>query len=153
MTTESIISDSNEPGILTEPRPTDFIPFPYHLTENNPLSMIMDEVINSAKDERINAKRALSANIASTTRVQNQNYRVLAACECELQREGLSQEHRDEILKTMRTIAESTARENAASREFQKEQLNNSHKRLFEFMGAAIIFVTFGSTLLIRPKL
>ena len=73
MTTESIISDSNEPGILTEPRPTDFIPLPYHLTENNPLSMIMDEVINSAKDERINAKRALSANIASTTRVQNQN--------------------------------------------------------------------------------
>ena len=53
----------------------------------------------------------------------------------------------------MRTIAESTARENAASREFQKEQLNNSHKRLFEFMGAAIIFVMFGSTLLIRPKL
>ena len=153
MTTESIISDSNEPGILTEPRPTDFIPLPYHLTENNPLSMIMDEVINSAKDERINAKRALSANIASTTIVQNQNYRVLAACECELQRESLSQEHRDEILKTMRTIAESTARENAASREFQKEQLNNSHKRLFEFMGAAIIFVMFGSTLLIRPKL
>ncbi len=28
----------------------------------------------------------------------------------------------------------------------------HSHKRLFEFMGAAIIFVMFGSTLLIRPK-
>ena len=152
MTTESIISDSNKPVILTEHCPTDFIPLPFHPAESNQLSMIMDEVINSAKDERINAKRALSTDITSTARVQNQNDRVLAAYERELQREGLSQERRDEILKAMRTIAESIARENAASREFQKEQLNNFHKRLFEFMGAAIIFVMVGSPLLIRTK-
>ena len=152
MTTERLISDSNEPVILTEHRPTDFIPLPYHSVESNQLSMIMNEVINSAKDERINVKRALSADIASTARVQNQNERVLAAYERELQREGLSQERQDEILKTMRTIAESTVHENAASREFQKEQLNNSHKRLLEFMGGAIIFVLVGSTLLIRTK-
>lgn len=152
MTAESLISDSNKPVTLTEHCPTNFILPPYHPAESNQLSVIMDEVINFAKDERINAKRALSADIASTARVQNQNDRVLAACERELQREGLSQERQDEILKTMRAIAESTARENAASREFQKEQLNNSHKRLFEFMGAAIIFVMVGSTLLIRTK-
>lgn len=152
MITENIISDGNKPIILTEHCPNDFIPLSYHPAESNQLSMIMDEVINSAKDERINSKRALSADIASTARAQNQNDRVLAAYERELQREGLSQERRDEILKAMRTITESTARENAASREFQKEQLNNSHKRLFEFMGTAIIFVMVGSTLLIRIK-
>lgn len=152
MITENIISDGNKPIILTEHCPNDFIPLSYHPAESNQLSMIMDEVISSAKDERINSKRALSADIASTARAQNQNDRVLAAYERELQREGLSQERRDEILKAMRTITESTARENAASREFQKEQLNNSHKRLFEFMGTAIIFVMVGSTLLIRIK-
>ena len=54
--------------------------------------------------------------------------KAIAACEQELRRKNLSEESRDEILRCMSRAAESSACESAASREFQLEQLEHSHK-------------------------
>lgn len=88
---------------------------------------LMDEVIAAVKDDRMNTKRVISADIAATARVQNQNDRVIAACERELRRD-LPDERRDELLDRMSRAADSTAYESANSREFQREQLDHSHK-------------------------
>ncbi len=89
---------------------------------------LVDEVIAAVKDDRMNTKRAISADIAATARVQNQNDRVIAACERELRRRDLPNERRDELLDRMSRAADSTAYESASSREFQREQLDHSHK-------------------------
>ncbi len=89
---------------------------------------LVDEVIAAVKDDRANTKRTISADIASTARVQNQNDRVIAACERELRRRELPDERRDELLDRMSRAADSTAYESASSREFQREQLDHSHK-------------------------
>ncbi len=70
---------------------------------------VVDEIIASVKNDRMNTKRAISADIASTSRVQNQNERVVAACERELRRHDLSDEWRDELLSRMSDAAQSTA--------------------------------------------
>ncbi len=88
----------------------------------------VNEVIAAVKDDRANTKRAISADIAATARVQNQNDRVIAACERELRRRDLPDERRDELLDRMSRAADSTAYESASSREFQREQLDHSHK-------------------------
>lgn len=89
---------------------------------------LVNEVIAAVKDDRANTKRAISADIAATARVQNQNDRVIAACERELRRRDLPDERRDELLDRMSRAADSTAYESASSREFQREQLDHSHK-------------------------
>ncbi len=89
---------------------------------------LVDEVIATIKDDRSNTKRAISADIASTARVQNQNDCVIAACEKELQRRDLSDERRNELLDRMSWAAETTAYANANSREFLHQQLDHSHK-------------------------
>lgn len=89
---------------------------------------LINEVIAAVKDDRVNTKRAISADIAATARVQNQNDRVIAACERELRRRDLPDERRDELLDRMSRAADSTACESASSREYQREQLEHSHK-------------------------
>lgn len=89
---------------------------------------LVNEVVAAVKDDRTNTKRAISADIAATARVQNQNDRVIAACERELRRRDLSDERRDGLLERMNKAAESTAYESASSRKFQREQLDCSHK-------------------------
>lgn len=102
------------------------------------------EVIGAAKDDRTNTKRAISADIASAARVQNQNDRVIAACEKELQRKDLSEDSREELIRCMSKAAESTSDISKASREFQREQLNHSHNIPLEFIGIGMLIFVGG---------
>lgn len=106
---------------------------------------LMDELISEVKDDRANTKRVISADIASLARVQNQNERVIAACERELRRRDLSDERRDELLDRMARAAETTAYESASSRAFQRQQLDHSHKLPLKMFMAAAVIVLFGS--------
>lgn len=111
---------------------------------------LMDEVIAAVKDDRMNTKRAISADIAATARVQNQNDRVIAACERELRRRDLPDERRDELLDRMSRAADSTAYECASSREFQREQLDHCHKlpwKIFLFVATLVVGGVGGAAL------
>lgn len=147
-------TNTNNLVVPAEPDQSNLTPLQYHPTNINQLGKFVDEFIAIVKDDHINTKRAILSNTASTAKVQNQNERVIAACERELQREDLPQESRDTILRNMCATAESTARESAASQEFQREQLNHSHALLFKFigMGVSIALVIVGSKRLIRTK-
>ena len=108
----------------------------------------IDEVIAAAKDDRTNTKRAISADVAATARVQNQNDRVIAACERELIRKDLTESRREELLADMKEAAASSAYANAASREFQREQLDHSHKLPWKLIGAGAVLFLGGAVLL-----
>ena len=108
----------------------------------------IDEVIAAAKDDRTNTKRAISADVAATARVQNQNDRVIAACERELRRKDLTESRREELLADMKEAAASSAYANAASREFQREQLDHSHKLPWKLIGAGAVLFLGGAVLL-----
>lgn len=112
----------------------------------------IDEVIAAAKDDRANTKRAISADIASTARVLNQNDRFMDACERELRRKDLPESRREELLADMKEAAASSAYANAASREFQREQIDHSHKLPWKLIGigAAIILGGVGGAALLR---
>ncbi|MGI6125255.1 MAG: hypothetical protein ACOYIG_13965 [Acetivibrionales bacterium] len=112
----------------------------------------VEEIIAAAKDDRMNTKRAISADIAATARVQNQNERYMAACERELHRKDLPEERRKEILDRMETIAASSERASAESRQFQQDQLNHSHKMPWKLIGigAVILFGGLGGAALLR---
>lgn len=108
---------------------------PYPVYDEKQTGKLIDEVIAAAKDDRMNTKRCISADIAATARVQNQNERVIEACERELRRKDLPEERREEVLGIMSRAAESSAYESAASREYQKEQLEHSHKLPWKILG------------------
>lgn len=112
----------------------------------------INEIITSAKDDRMNTKRAISADIAATARAQNQNDRYIAACERELRRKDLPEERRKELLDRMEMAASSSERVGDESRQFQREQLNHSHKLPWKLLGvgALIIFGGLGGAALLR---
>ena len=112
----------------------------------------VEEIIAAAKDDRMNTKRAISADIAATARVQNQNERYITACERELHRKDLPEERRKEILDRMETIAASSERVSAESRQFQQDQLKHSHKMPWKLIGigAAILIGGLGGAALLR---
>ena len=124
----------------------------YSLYNSERTGKLLDEVIASVKDDRMNTKRAISADIAATARVQNQNGQVIQACERELRRRDLSEERRAEILEIMNKTAESTAYESASSREFQENQLDHSHKLPWKILGwgAVILFSGIGGVALLK---
>lgn len=105
---------------------------------------LFDEVIGAVRDDRANTKRALSSDIASTARVQNQNERVIVICEKELRQQNLTDERRDELLDRISKAAESTARANEESREFQRRQLEHSHKLPWKIIGAIVGIMVLG---------
>lgn len=148
MTNEITISKENRTAVYAETYPTDVVPARNYQPDDVRTGKFVDEVIAAAKDDRMNTKRAISADIASTARVQNQNDRVIAACERELRRKDLSEESRDEILRYMSKAAESTSYESAASREFQREQLDHSHKLPWKLIGIGVLIV--GGTALFK---
>ena len=125
---------------------------PYPVYDEKQTGKLIDEVIAAAKDDRMNTKRCISADIATTARVQNQNERVIEACERELRRKDLPEERRAEVLGIMSRAAESSAYESAASREYQKEQLEHSHKLPWKILGwgAVILFGGIGGAALLR---
>lgn len=108
---------------------------------------LVDEVIAAIKDNRANTKRAISADIASTARVQTQNDRVIAACERELRRRDLSDERRNELFDCISRAAESTAYANADSREFQRQQLDYSHKLPWKIILFIAVLAVSGTAL------
>ena len=152
MTNEITVSKENRPAVYAETSPTDYVPARNYQPDAVRTGKFVDEVIAAAKDDRMNTKRAISADIASTARVQNQNDRVIAACERELRRRDLSEESRYEILRCMSKAAESTSYESAASREFQREQLDYSHKLPWKLIGVGVLIVLggVGGTALIK---
>lgn len=152
MTNEIMVAEDNMPVVLGEAYPAHPNPVQYYPVNDVRTGKFVDEVIAAAKDDRMNTKRAISADIASTARVQNQNDRVIAACERELRREDLSEESRNEIFRCMNRAAESTSCESAASREFQREQLDHSHKLPWKLIGVGILIVLggVGGTALIK---
>ena len=93
------------------------------------MEKMTEEVFAAVKDDRIITKRAISADIASTQRVQNQNERVIEACERELRRRDLSDERREALLEKMERAADSTAYASSCAREFQNQQLAYFHDR------------------------
>lgn len=138
-------------GYETQPAPINqFQPYPAY--DEKQMGKLIDEVIAAAKDDRMNTKRSISADIAATARVQNQNERVIEACERELRRKDLSEERRAEVLGIMSKAAESSAYESAASREYQSEQLRHSHKLPWKILGwgAVILFGGIGGVALLR---
>lgn len=125
---------------------------PYPVYDEKQTGKLIDEVIAAAKDDRMNTKRSISADIAAAARVQNQNERVIEACERELRRKDLPEERRAEVLGIMSRAAESSAYESAASREYQTKQLEHSHKLPLKILGwgALILFGGIGGATLLR---
>ena len=141
------------PTVCCEAQPAPINTFqPYPVYDAKQTSKLIDEVIAAAKDDRMNTKRSISADIAAAARVQNQNERVIEACERELRRKDLPEERRAEVLGIMSRAAESSAYESAASREYQTKQLEHSHKLPWNILGwgAVIIFGGIGGAALLR---
>ena len=109
---------------------------------------LLAELAMAAKDDRINTKNALSADIASTAKIQNYKGRVIAACERELKRPNRSEERRAELIAIMQEASESATRAGEESREFQRRQLEHSHKLLRRTLLTVVGII--GSTALIR---
>lgn len=107
-------------------------------------SKLVDEVISAVKDDRMNTKKAISADIASTARVQNQNDRVIDACERELRRRDLTEDQRIEILNHMSQAAEATVAAIEASRAFQKERLGYLHKLPIKLLAGVTVVALLG---------
>ena len=96
---------------------------------------VIDEIIYAIKDDRINTKHAISAEIASSARAQNQNERAITACEKELRRNDLSTSQRQELINRICSAAESTSQINIESRDFINSQIEKSHKLPFQIVG------------------
>lgn len=153
MTNDIMDKDNTVPVALNRLQGIDVeSPQNYPMYDEIRTGKLVDEVIATVKDDRTNTKRAISADIASTARVQNQNDRVIAACERELRQRDLSDERRDELLDRMSRAAESTAYANADSREFQRQQLDHSQKLPWKIMlfVAALAVGGISGTVLIR---
>lgn len=69
---------------------------------------IFSEVLAWIRDNRTNTKRAISSAATARKQIQEQNMRLFNAYESELQRPGLTDERRDELLDKMDKTAESS---------------------------------------------
>ena len=153
MDNEIIVQPEIMPVIQCEAQMADDIqiqPYPVYYEERE--GKLVDEVIAAAKDDRINTKRVISSGIQSTAWVQNQNDRVITACEHELHRKDLSEERRAELIEIMRRAAESTANESAACREFQERHLGQSHKLPGKILVCAALILVLGIVCAARGK-
>ena len=66
MTNEITVSKENRHAVYAETYPTDYVPARNYQPEVVRTGKFVDEVIAAAKDDRMNTKRAISADIAST---------------------------------------------------------------------------------------
>lgn len=108
------------------------------------MSNLIDEAVVSVKDYRLNTKRAISADIASTARVQNQYEQYVLVCKRELQRNDLSEERRQIISDSMLEAIKASEEVGAKSRRFQTEQLNQSRKLPWEIVGVMMLIIAAG---------
>lgn len=145
MENKKTVKTETTPTVCCGVQPTTVSQFHLHPEyDEKQTSRLIDEVIAAAKDDRMNTKRSISADIAATARVQNQNGHVIESCERELRRKDLPEGRREELLWIMSRAAESTANESAASREFQKRQLEHSHKLPWKLFGWGTAIILFG---------
>lgn len=141
-----------EENSLIAQRENEVVSYDDFMHEREEISDLMDEAIVSVKDYRLNVKKAMSADIASTVRIQNQYGQFLSACERELHRKDLSEERRKEIIDSMLEASNASEAAGVESRMFQAEQLNRSSRLPWEIVGVmALIFVAgFGRKAIIR---
>lgn len=140
-----VCTDSSIPMVRNEGQALDVeLQGYYPAYDRERTGKFVEEIIAAAKDDRMNTKRAISADIAATARVQNQNDRYMTACERELHRKDLPEERRKEILDRMGTIAASSERASAESRQFQRDQLNHSHKMPWKLIGIGAVILIGG---------
>ena len=145
MENEIIVASEGTPVVQFEAQMADdtqIQPYPVYYEERE--SKLVDEVIAAVKDDRMNTKRAISAGIQAMAWVQNQNDRVITACEHELRRKDLPEERRAELIETMRRAAESTVNESAACRGFQERHLGQSHKLPWKILGWSALVLVLG---------
>ena len=146
--TDSSVPEVWEEGQMSVERQQDY----YSVYDRERAGKFIDEIIAAAKDDRMNTKRAISADIAATARVQNQNDRYIVACERELRRKDLPEERRKALLDRMEMAVSSSEQTSAESRQFQREQLNHSHKLPWKLIGfgALAFFGGLGGVALLR---
>lgn len=138
--------------VVCKPQPLDPVYFDQYPTyDEKRMGKLADEMIGAIKDDRMTTKRAISADIAATARVQNQNGLVIASCERELRRRDLSEERRGELFDIMKQAAEATADACTESREYQREQLDHMHNlpwKILLVLGCVFIGGIGGTALL-----
>ena len=146
--TDSSVPEVWDEGQVPVGRQQDY----YSVYDRERAGKFIDEIISAAKDDRMNTKWALSADIAATARAQNQNERYIAACERELRRKDLPEERRKDLLDRMKMAASSSEQASAESRQFQREQLNHAHKLPWKLLGvgALVFFGGLGGAALLR---
>ena len=135
-----------------DPQPLDQVYFErYPIYDEERAGKFADEMIAAIKDDRMLTKRSVSADIASTARIQTQNSAFIAVCERELRRRDLSEERREELIDMINDARQSSADSEAESRAFQEEQLDHLHKlpwRLLLVVGCILIGGVGGTALL-----
>ena len=115
----------------------------YTINEGEATEKLIDEFFAIAKDNRINTKRSIAADIASTARVQKQNNLIIETCERELHRRDLTENQRKNLIEQMTKAAELSAQADEASRAFQKKQLSRSYA-LTICLWASLLLLTGG---------
>ena len=106
--------------------------------------ILSDEIIAAVKDDRMNTKRIISADIAATARVQNQNACLIQACERELRRRDLSEERRVELLNMMNEAVKASVAETVASQHLQERLLEHSHRLAWKILGFSALILLGG---------
>ena len=141
-----------EENSLTIQQSTEIEAYDEAMYDREKMSELMDEVAWSVKDYRLNTKKAISADIASTARVQNQYGQYVAACERELHRKDLPEERRQAILDSMFEASKASEEAGAESRRFQTEQLVHLRKLPWEIVGVIVFVIVagFGSKAVFR---
>ena len=133
-----------EENRLTVQKDTEIAAYNACMYDRAKMSDLMDEVIASVKDSRLNTKHAVSADIASTARVQSQYGQYIAACERELHRKDLSEERRTELLDCVLDACRASESAGIESRVLQKEQLEESHMLPLKVLGVMLTIVFGG---------
>ena len=133
-----------EENRLTVQKDTEIAAYGESMYDRAQMADLVDEVVASVKDSRLNTKRAVSADIASTARVQNLYGQYVAACERELHRKDLSEERRKEILDNMYDACRASESASVESRGFQREQLEQSRMLPWKMLGVLLSIVVSG---------
>ena len=129
---------------LTVQKDTEIAAYGGSMYDRAQMADLVDEVVASVKDSRLNTKRAVFADIASTARVQNLYGQYVAACERELHRKDLPEESRKEILDNMYDACRASESASVESRGFQREQLEQSHMLPWKILGVVLSIVVSG---------
>lgn len=128
-----------EENSLTIQQNTKIVAYDETVYDRDKMSGLMDEIVSSVKDHRLNTKRAISADIVSTARVQNQYGQYVAACERELHRKDLPEELRQKIMDSMFEACKASEEAGVESRGFLQ-----SRRLPWELVGVMALIIAAG---------